>query len=531
MSDETEKKSAAMVLVDLAVERYRFGVTLEGEPFGVPRSGGHVVRLLRGSRTSLRAELAAAYRQTTGKIAAQQALADALLVLEGEAQNADPEAVHLRVAEYPEGVIWLDLGDAAETVVRVSATGWEIANYAPVLFRRSALTGVLPTPARGGDVAALWELLNVTPEDRPLVLGWLVAALAAPNIPHPILALFGEQGTGKSTASKLLVDLVDPSPVPLRKPPRDMDSWVTAAMGSWVVGLDNLSTVPDWLSDTLCRAVTGDGDVRRQLYTDSGLAVFSFRRAVVLNGIDLGGLRGDLTERLLVVQLETIPDRARLTEAELAATWARIRPQLFGALLDRIAGMAGMIPSVRLRTSPRMADFARVLAALDAGTGDGLARYMDKARTLSADSLAAEPFITAMMDALATEFVGTAAELLERVGLEDRPRNWPTARMVTTLLKRNAPALRKLGWTVEDRGTANKAGVTEWQVSRPEKSGNPSLPTPPTPPTGTSGGEAGKAGHIYGQSQDDHPETPCIECGSPTAEAEFGTCPSCRGRW
>src|SRR5215471_21602661 len=34
----------------------------------------------------------------------------------------------------------------------------------------------------------------------------------------------------------------------------------------------NVSAVPDWLSDTLCRAVTGDGDVGRQLYTDAGLA-------------------------------------------------------------------------------------------------------------------------------------------------------------------------------------------------------------------------------------------------------------------
>jgi hypothetical protein len=46
--------------------------------------------------------------------------------------------------------------------------------------------------------------------------------------------------------------------------------------------LDNLSTVPDWLSDSICRAVTGDGDVRRKLYTDGEHAVFSFRRAVAI---------------------------------------------------------------------------------------------------------------------------------------------------------------------------------------------------------------------------------------------------------
>lgn len=504
-----EKRSAAAQLVDLALQRYRFGVTPEGETFGVPRTGGHVVRLLRGSRTSLRAELASIYRRVTGRIAAQQALADALLVLEGEAQDAEPEQVHLRVAEHG-GDLWIDLGDAAETAVRIRGGGWQtVTEGVPVLFRRSALTGALPEP-ESGDLATLWELLNVAEPDRPLVVGWLVAALGAPGVPHPILALFGEQGTGKSTASKLLIDLVDPSPVPLRKPPRDMDSWVTAAAGSWVVGLDNLSTVPDWLSDTLCRAATGDGDVRRQLYTDSGLAVFAFRRVLLLNGIDLGGLRGDLTERLLVVRLDAIPDGRRRTERDLAAAWANARPRLLGALLGEVARMASQLPYVRLGSSPRMADFAAVLAALDGPNGStGLNRYLEQARSLSADSLTADPFITAMMTTLAAKFTGQAAELLQLVTPEDRPpRGWPsTARQVTTILRRNAPALRKLGWIVDDLGSANKTNATTWRVNRPEIARNPSSPTSPTSPNGVPGELASQASHEYGQSQDDDSNT------------------------
>ena len=78
-----------------------------------------------------------------------------------------------------------------------------------------------------------------------------------------------------------------------------------------MVGLDNLSTVQDWFSDSLCRAATGEGDVRRALYTDGGLAVFAFRRVLLLNGIDVGALRGDLADRAIVVNL----DRARRAPA------------------------------------------------------------------------------------------------------------------------------------------------------------------------------------------------------------------------
>ena len=145
---------------------------------------------------------------------------------------------------------------------------------------------------------------------RPTAVGPGVAGCSHrnPERATSVLSLFGEQGTAKSTATKRLVQAVDPSPVPLRKPPRDAEAWVTAAQGSWVVGLDNLSVVPDWLSDSLCRAATGEGDVRRALYTDGGLAVFAFRRCIVLNGIDVGALRGDLADRIVHVNLDRIDE-------------------------------------------------------------------------------------------------------------------------------------------------------------------------------------------------------------------------------
>ena len=506
---ESEKKSAAAALVDIALERYEFGCTPEGDAFAIPLPGGHVVRMLRGGRSSLRAELSKDYRKKTGKIAPQQALADALLVLEGIAQEREPQELHLRVAERS-GVIWIDLGDVNENVIRVDANGWDVVNRdVPVLFRRTALTGALPVPERGGDLGDLWDVLNVQVEDQPLVLAWLISALGAPDIPHPVLSLFGEQGTGKSTASRALVSLIDPSPVPLRKPPRDADGWVTAAAGSWVVGLDNLSVVPDWLSDTLCRAVTGDGDVRRQLYTDGGLSVFAFRRAILLNGIDLAGLRGDLAERLVTVSLATIPEHKRVSERSIAARWDRAYPKLIGVLLDQVAGMAGILPSLRLDSAPRMADFAHVLAALDQLNGtNGVERYMGQAASLATESLTADPFIVEMMR-VTEPFTGTAAELLDLVlsRVPDGwrpPRDWPkNSRVVTGVLKRNAPALRKAGWTVEDLGAGNKEKTIRWSVIPPEKARISSPPYPLTRQKPDSAGVAGVAGNEYRQSQDE----------------------------
>jgi hypothetical protein len=414
-------------------------------------------------------------------------------------------------------------------VVKIDPTGWQIVrDGVPVLFRRTQLTGVMPEPDHGGDLELLWNHLNVSQADRPLVLAWLIAALIAPDVPHPILALFGEHGTGKSTASKRIAITVDPSAVPLRKPPRDQESWVTAAQGSWVVGLDNLSNVPDWLSDSLCRAATGDGDVRRALYTDGQLAVFAFRRCILLNGIDVGALRGDLADRIVKIDLDRIADEARKEETELDAQWAAAYPMILGGLLSLAAETMACLPSVRLDKKPRMADFARILAAVDQLHGtDGLSRYIEQALTMAEDSLTSDPFLERMHEAK-IDFTGKAAELLTKITPDvdnwRPPKDWPKdPRTVTSLLKRNAPALRKAGWVVEDE--TDRARFTIWTVVHPEIARNRDLQHLHS----QQGAETADVADIkYGQSLDEQADM--CGCGKPLlapASRQRGMCESC----
>jgi hypothetical protein len=67
-------------LVKLAEERYQLGCALDGEPYALPLEGPRIVRLLRGGRGSLRAELVQAFYGTTDTAASQSALADACTV-------------------------------------------------------------------------------------------------------------------------------------------------------------------------------------------------------------------------------------------------------------------------------------------------------------------------------------------------------------------------------------------------------------------------------------------------------------------
>jgi hypothetical protein len=250
--------------------------------------------------------------------------------------------------------------------------------------------------------------------------------------------------------------VLDPSPAQTRKAPRDVDGWVTAAAGSWTVALDNLSTVPDWLSDALCRAVTGDADVRRRLYTDGDLAVFAFRRVVIVNGIDLGAIRDDLADRLVAVHLTPIEESQRRLDADLTAACQAAHPRILAAVLDLTASVLRRLPTVHLAGLPRMADYARILAAVDAELGtDGLTTYLGLRTELAEDAVDSDPVLAALAASVRTEWVGTAADLLDRITPPAdtgwKPgRDWPrNARALTGLLHRRAPSLRRVGWTVD----------------------------------------------------------------------------------
>lgn len=515
-------KSASTVLVELAQEYYTFGVSDTGETFAVPVDGPKVVAMLRGGKTSLRALLAREYFTRTGKAAAQQALADALLVVEGIAQGTDESRLYLRAAQH-QGALWLDLGDHTGRAVRITPNGWTVEDDAPVLFRRTALTGVLPEPKRGGSISDLWKWLNVAEADRSLVIAELIARLFSEQ-PHVILALLGEQGTGKSTALRVLVSLSDPSPVPLRKPPRDADSWITAAAGSWVVGLDNLSDIPPWLSDSLCRASTGDGDVRRKLYSDSDYAVFSFRRCVLFSAIDVGALAPDLADRTVAINLDLIPDEARSDEETFWARWDDAHPQLLGAVLDLAARVIARLPAVKLTKTPRMADFARILAAVDAELETtAFDQYAHQAEIQAEESLDSDPFARAVKTTI-KDFTGTSGELLQEVTprREDwrAPKGWPAnGTAVTGRMKRLAPAFRKAGWTVDHTDRGGRTKQIQWTLSSPPDTEKPRQDARECLQGLPDDGSAGTGRHPDGTSpyEQETNTAPgiCPDCGDP----------------
>ena len=260
----------------------------------------------------------------------------------------------------------------------------------------------------------------------------------------------------KPTGAKKLIGLVDPSPAAVRSHPRDVDTWAITAAGSWVVAVDNVSSIPEWWSDSLCKAVTGDGWVRRKLYTDYELSVITFRRVILLTSIDPGALRGDLGDRVVLVDLDPIDENGRRCEADINIDYDAAKPRILGALLSLVSRVLLELPNVKLERKPRMADFAKLLATMDRVLADN-ADGADKCSLdiyLGQRDRIAEAVIESDLVAMAVQSLldnvdtwsGTATELLAEITPAKPPKGWPTTpQSLGGRLRRLTPALEQVG--------------------------------------------------------------------------------------
>ena len=182
--------------------------------------------------------------------------------LEADAEDAGPaRAVFVRVGgdlSSDDPTYYLDLGDAARRAVAITAAGWEIVHRAGVAFRRPRGMRPLPAPEPGGSLELLKSYINLDDDEFLLLIGWLAAALR-PVGPYPLLVLNGEQGSAKSTLSRIARKLVDPHISPLAGEPREPRDLMAAAKNCAGLTLDNISSLTPWLSDCLCRLATGGG--------------------------------------------------------------------------------------------------------------------------------------------------------------------------------------------------------------------------------------------------------------------------------
>jgi hypothetical protein len=397
------------------------------------------------------------YYEATGIALGAHAISSELDLLEARAQFDAPErCVHVRIAEH-EGHIYLDLADEHWRAIEIGPDGWRVNRCPPVRFRRPAGMLPLPVPQPEGSIEALLPLLNLSSRnDFVLVVAWLLATLRSAG-PYPLLAISGEQGSAKTVLSKMLKALVDPNAAPVRALPREERELMIAANNGYLLAFDNLSNLPAWLSDALCRLATGGSFAVRQLYTDDDEVLFQAARPLLLNGIEDVISRPDLADRSIFLTLPPIADARRQSEGDLWRQFELARPRILGALLDLVVHGLRALPRTGLDRLPRMADFALWAAACETAlwpAGTFGRAYEANRRAVIECIIDADPLAACVREIMAerSSWAGSAADLLRAGadygsdGTARKSTGWPkNPRALAGRLRRAETFLRALG--------------------------------------------------------------------------------------
>jgi hypothetical protein len=410
-----DNQSALILKITKDIELF---VNQENQPFACITVNGHKENWAIESKT-FREWISRTFYVTYKKVPNEQSIKDALGTLAGKAKyEGEKKQVYYRRAEY-NGAIYLDLANDNRQVVKITADGWEVTSDCPVRFRNTDGLKPLPIPERNGSLTELDKFLNVKKEDLPLVKAWLVTALRT-NIPYPILIFSGHMNCGKTTATTILCELIDPNEGGLFNKPQNAEALYITANNRVIFPLDNLSFISEDLSDMLCRVSTGSSYLKRKNYTDIDETILKAKNPIIINGIGDIATREDFLSRCVILELPTL--ESRVDEISFWKDFYQSLPSIFGALLDAASESLRKVESVKLAdTDLRMLDFAKIGTSVEESLGLSenvfieiyRENYKNIRRLILDNNIVVTLLLRFMKDK--PEWIGTATDLYEHL--------------------------------------------------------------------------------------------------------------------
>ena len=523
-SDAPKQASQSSFLVDLATSRCDLFCDPTGEAYAsfvaAHATGEHrETHRLRSKSFNLWLRLLF-YAERNGA-PSSEAMTSAVRTLMAKAHfDGDRRDVYLRTAS-TDGKIYLDMCDPQWRAIEIDAEGFRIVDEPPVHFRREAGMLALPAPLAPSKIdpkrgiERLREVLRLRDKrDFVVIAAWLLAALAGRS-PYAVMIFLGEPGATKTSAAYAVRSIIDPNSSPLRAKPKDPHDVFVAATHSLVVGYNNLSSVPDWLSDTICVVSEGSGESRRELFTDADESLIIACAPFLLTGIENVVKRGDLAQRTLYVHLASVPDGKRMTEQTFKARFRGAHADLLGALCAAASVGLRNEKSLKLDSLPRLASFFHWASACEPALwrrGDFRRAFAANAKDATEDVIEGEQAASVFRRFMAEheKWEGTATQLLaDLVAFVRRPvreaeaahaqavkdkddiakektaaalrearetardilgDHWPKApNALTGKLKRASPALRNAGVRVDWPTTHGEAKIIKITTTAPKR--------------------------------------------------------------
>lgn len=259
-----------------------------------------------------------------------------------------------RITRNEDGFICYNIGDDKGTIVTIKKGSWDCGDSPDInLFKPCAGQKAQVIPMKGGDLNDIFEFINIEEKMRPLFLCYLVFCFV-PDVQYPLVNMFGEKGSGKSSAASMSRSLNDPNVVDFDGiDAKKMDDTRVALSSCHMSVIDNISNISQDFSDLLCVMSTGGAHKKRVLYSDGDVHISQIIKPIILTSVTQEMRREDLLSRTILAEVKVLGKT--IAPNLLAEGFNKKKPLLLGSIFDILSQID--IHSVSKDGLVRMADF------------------------------------------------------------------------------------------------------------------------------------------------------------------------------
>ena len=407
------------------------------------------------------------HHKESDKIYSADSYKNALLQLKSDAvcNGSIREKIYNRIAQ-TDKAIYYDIGDPNWNIIRINKQNYFTVPYSQSLpiFKRTQrmVKQVTPFQTTKNALDKLVKLLRIRESDR-LLFKVHVIHMFFEKPQTPIIVLIGEHGSIKTTITKAVKKLVDPSSSNTGSLPTHYEDIPNNFSNSYLAVFDNISGFKDAVSDMFCRAITGEELSRRKLYTDTDEIIFTYKGKIIINGIAPDLHNPDLNDRTIYYQTLPIPEGEKISDSDFEDLFNKLHSSVLHEIFTAISKTLKTYDTIGRKVKPtsRMADFEKygetISQALGYSPNEFLQSYRDKRESSAFEGIDNYPvfeLIRSLMDNREkyeggiSNFYNILLEMAESAGVNIKRKefNFPrSVNLFSSQLKKLIPTFRKLG--------------------------------------------------------------------------------------
>ena len=304
------------------------------------------------------------YFEENGDIHSDETFSNILSMIAAQARQSEETermTIFNRIAMTTDA-IYYDLCSQDWQAVKITKNGYEVVRInenTPIFTRKQQqLPQVLPKKEKDNALDKLIKLLRVSKSDQEIFKIHIITFFLE-KYPIPMAIVSGEHGSTKSTLTKSIARIIDPSGMNISSIPTNTSDIALHLNSRYISNFDNVSEISQDVSDMFCRAITGEGYSKRKLYTDSNEIIWNYKRKILLNGISPILEFPDFKDRSIFYETVPISEEERMSEEEFNHRLESLMPSILHEIFTILSYVLLMYRRIKkeIKVKLRMADF------------------------------------------------------------------------------------------------------------------------------------------------------------------------------